>query len=112
MRVRMKQNIFIGSLFFLSSICILWQCNSKSNPTSVDRPLIVSAGPDTTVRLNEDVNLAGSATEDGLLDTVFIYSWKQLSGPDTAQILFPSSQYTKVQFRQTGEYITPAIKHG
>jgi hypothetical protein len=100
----MKQNILLGFVFFLLSVCILWQCNSKSNPTGVSRPLVVYAGPDITVKLNEDVNLAGSATEDGLLDTVFIYSWKQVSGPDSAQIIFPSSQYTKIQFRQTGEY--------
>ena len=102
----MKQNIYFGQLFFLLSICIFWQCNNKSNsnPTSADRPLIVSGGPDTTVMLNEEVYLAGSATEDGVSDTVFTYSWNQVSGPDTVLIFSPSTQITKIQFRQTGIY--------
>lgn len=100
MRTRRADIIFFGAIFFFLISCIFWQCNK--NPSSVDRPLIVSAGPDTTVRLNEDVYLAGSASEDGVSD--FIYSWNQISGPDTAQIFFPSSQITKVQFWQTGMY--------
>ena len=102
MGIKTADTILFGALIFFFISCIFLQCNK--NPSSVDRPLIVSAGPDTTVRLNEDVYLAGSAVEDGLLDTVFIYSWKWVSGPDTAQILFPSGQITKVQFKQTGTY--------
>ena len=108
----MKQNIYFGQLFFLLSICIFWQCNNKSNsnPTSADRPLIVSGGPDTTVKLNEEVYLAGSATEGGAPVVpappapTFTYSWKQVTGPDTVQIFSPSTQTTTIQFRQTGTY--------
>ena len=105
MRVKTIKNIFWGTLFFLLSICVIWQCkNNPAGPSVNNRPLIVSIGPDTTVKLNEEVYLSGSATENGVSDTVFTYSWNQISGPDTVVIFSPSTQITKVQFRQGGIY--------
>lgn len=108
MRLRTIKNFFFKSLFFILSVCVLWQCNNN-NPANANRPLIVSAGPDTTIRLNEEVYLAGSATKGGapLVPAAppgSVFSWKQVSGPDTVHIVSPSSQSTKIQFRQTGTY--------
>ena len=108
MRIRTIGNILYRALFFLLSACILWQCNNNgsSNPTSAGQPLVVSAGPDSTVRLNQDLSLAGSAIEDSsrMPAPPITYSWTQVSGPDTVQIFSPSTQNTKIQFRQAGIY--------
>jgi hypothetical protein len=102
MRTENRTILFCGAVFFFFSSGILLQCGNK--PTEAIRPLIVSAGTDTSVRLNEEVYLVGSASETGVSDTAFIFSWAQVSGPDTAQIFSPSTQITRVQFRQTGTY--------
>ena|GEM_PF-3453588 len=102
MRIRRVDIFFFGAVIFFLSSCFFWQCSK--NPSSVDRPLIVSAGPDSTAQLNQDISLAGSASETGVPAPPFIYSWKQVSGPDTAQIVSPSTQNTTIQFRQTGTY--------
>jgi hypothetical protein len=91
-----------GTVVCLLGACILWQCN---NPVEApDRPLVVSAGDDDTVMLNEEVYCAGNATEEGVSDTVFTFSWRQASGPEPAQIFSPSTQFTRVKFNRTGNY--------
>jgi hypothetical protein len=97
----MRLRFFCGALLVLCA-AVLWRCNDAVNPA--DRPLIVSAGADDTVKLNEEVYLAASATEEGVSDTVFTFSWKQVSGPDSARIFSPSTQITRVAFNQTGVY--------
>jgi hypothetical protein len=104
MRIKTRAIFSYGAVFFFLGSCLLWQCNNTPTETNVDRHFIVSAGTDDTVRLNEEVYLAGSASEDGVLDTAFIFSWKQISGPDTVRFFSPLSQYTKVTFRKTGIY--------
>jgi hypothetical protein len=101
MRTRIAVNWGAASVLLIS--CMLWQCGNK-NPSSVEPPLVVSAGPDSTVALNQYVNLVGTATEEGVPDTAFVYSWACVSGPDSVTIFGPSSPITRIKFRKAGIY--------
>jgi hypothetical protein len=102
MKIGLGAANYWGTVVCLVGACLFGQCdNSVEVP---NRPLVVSAGDDDTVMLNEVAYCAGSATEEGVSDTTFTFSWRQTSGPEPAQILSPSTQITRVKFNRTGDY--------
>jgi hypothetical protein len=102
MRIRVGGTYVLGALFFIAGASLFSHCTKT--PSAPDRPLMVSAGSNSTVKLNEDVYVAGSAVEEGVADSVFLFSWKLESGPDSVQIFSPSSPITRVKFNRTGSY--------
>jgi hypothetical protein len=94
--------VFLSIAIIITSIVA---CQKET--ITENKPPVVDAGKDTTVQLlsaqNDTVALAGSAIDpDG---QVVATHWSQISGTNTAKILFPGSPTTKVSGVIDGEYI-------
>ncbi len=64
-----------------------------------------SPPPVITAALNEEVNLFGSAHDEGLpRDKPFVVEWKLLKGPGTVNFTIPGSARTKATFSAPGLY--------
>jgi hypothetical protein len=61
--------------------------------------------PTLSVGLNEELNLFGSAHDEGLpRGKAFVVEWKVLSGPGTVKFTIPGSARTKATFSTPGLY--------
>lgn len=68
---------------------------------------LVEAGENITILLNEDIELTGLISDDGIPTDpgIFIVQWSQISGPATAVIDNVLSANTLATFSVPGEYI-------
>ena len=66
----------------------------------------VSAGPNISVRINEDLKLAGEAHDDGYpLGSSLKVSWSRTSGPGTVTFTPAQNPVTLARFTQPGVYV-------
>jgi hypothetical protein len=91
-------------LSFLFATFLLISCEKE---TVENTPPKVNAGRDTTFQLssafNDTIYLSGSATDaDG---KVVAYEWSQVSGPNSAKVLYPASPATAVGGVVNGQYL-------
>jgi hypothetical protein len=73
---------------------------------------VVSAGPDTSLRLPDNsITLAGSVADDGLPMALPSIEWTQLSGPSSAVFESPRTASTTVTFPFEGVYVLRLAAH-
>jgi RHS repeat-associated protein len=67
---------------------------------------VVSAGPDTEVRLPDAASLSGNATDDGLpTGGALSVAWSVVSGPGAVTFASPTSARTQASFASSGTYV-------
>lgn len=66
---------------------------------------VVSAGPDASVRVGEDLLLSGSASDDGLPSGSLSYAWTIVSGPGNATFSAASEASCYLRLDAVGDYI-------
>ena len=71
---------------------------------TVNQPPSVSAGTNQTINVLDFVNLAGSATDDGI-PVASTIGWSKVSGPGTAAIGEPNQPVTVASFTMPGTYV-------
>ncbi|MFP2930868.1 PKD domain-containing protein, partial [Pyxidicoccus sp. 3LG] len=75
-------------------------------PPPVNKPPVVSAGPNRSATLNTNVALAGTVTDDGLpVGRTVTQQWTKVSGPGTATFTSTTTAATNVRFDATGLYV-------
>jgi hypothetical protein len=76
-------------------------------PIILNAPPLVSAGPDRTVQLPNNVALSGQVTDDGLPNPPgrLTLLWTQVSGPQIVTFSNPTSASTTASFVAAGTYI-------
>ncbi|MFC1654911.1 immunoglobulin domain-containing protein, partial [Myxococcota bacterium] len=81
--------------------------NSTRDFTWEDQNLapVVSAGPDLSTRVGEDLFLDGSASDDGLPGGALAISWSKVSGPGNVVFSPPDEAQTYAGFDAEGDYV-------
>jgi RHS repeat-associated protein/uncharacterized repeat protein (TIGR01451 family) len=75
-------------------------------PPAVNKPPVVSAGPNRSTTLNTFVALSGSVTDDGLpAGRTVTQQWTRVSGPGTATFSSTTAAATSVRFDVAGLYV-------
>jgi len=72
--------------------------------TQPNEPPLVDAGPDSSVRVNADLLLSGTVTDDGRPGSGLTIAWSQLSGPGAVVLTTPDAASTYATFDAEGEY--------
>jgi len=79
--------------------------NIASTTFSVNAAPSVSAGADKTIKPDESLVLAGSASDDGIGQGPLTVQWAKVSGPGDAIFANASSTTTSVSFSAPGDYV-------
>jgi hypothetical protein len=87
---------------FLRTLCWAWTIHAVSDYVPGNVAPVANAGPDNSVVVNQQVALAGSAT-DADLDAL-TYLWTVLSGPGTATFVDATDPLSLVSFDTVGSY--------
>ena len=95
--------VLISSLSFLLASCGGGIEDTKNNPSNISPN--VNAGTDKTVTLGNQVQLTGSASDDGLPNNTLSLTWTMISGPGTATFSNPSIAQPMVSFSAAGTYV-------
>lgn len=76
------------------------------NPSPVNQPPVVNAGPNQTITLPaSSITLNGTATDDGLPNGTLSIGWNQISGPTSVLFGTPGSAITQASFTMPGAYV-------
>lgn len=81
-----------------------YKIKEKEIVEPTNNPPVVNAGEDREVYLSDTINLEGSATDDGLVNSELTIIWKQLNGPGEAIIEENTSLNPKISFIKPGDY--------
>ena len=76
------------------------------NPTPVNQPPLVNAGPDQTITLPAAASLSGTASDDGLPapPATLTTTWSVVSGVGTVTFANPAARATTATFSAAGTY--------
>lgn len=86
-----------------NTIDVITSTNSVTVTSAANQPPVASAGPDQATSLAAGAQLLGTASDDGLLQSL-TYTWSQLSGEGVATFTTPNALATTVNFSLVGSY--------